>query len=60
MLNEIKKKFEIYNHLKASGMLSGKYGDKEAIRRMSEIRFLLKSSGYSMKDLKKDLDKAGS
>lgn len=51
-----KQKYQFYLHWKNSGMLSGKYGDKDAMKRMQEIRSLLSEIGLTLKDLKNSLD----
>lgn len=38
-------------------MLSGKYGNKDAQRRLNEIRTALKELGLTLKDLEKIVDK---
>jgi hypothetical protein len=54
------EKYRFYCHWKASGMLSGKFGNKDAQRRLTEIRALLKPLNLSLKDLQKIVDKNSS
>lgn len=50
-IDPIAKEYSRYLYLKRSGMLSGKYGGKEAQKRMQKIRSDLKLIGKEMKDL---------
>lgn len=56
MLQNIIRKYALYCHWKESGMLSGKYGNKDAQRRLNEIRTALKELGLTLKDLEKIVD----
>jgi hypothetical protein len=57
MLQDIIRKYAVYCHWKESGMLSGKFGNKDAQRRLNEIRTHLKELGLTLKDLEKIVDK---
>lgn len=50
-IDSIAKEYSRYFYLKRSGMLDGKYGGKEAIKRLQKIHSDLKSIGREMKDL---------
>lgn len=54
------EKYRFYCHWKASGILSGKFGNKDAQRRLNEVRALLKPLNLSLKDLQKIVDKNSS
>lgn len=51
-----KELYSKYLELKCSGMLSGRYGNAEAQRRMNEIRIGLKKSDMEMRHLLLDCD----
>ena len=57
MLQDIIRKYAYYCHWKDSGMLSGRYGNKDAQRRLNEIRTSLKELGLTLKELEKIVDK---
>lgn len=50
-IDSIAKEYSRFLYLKRSGMLSGKYGDRDAQRRLQKIRSDLKSIGKEMKEL---------
>ncbi len=54
-LEVAKEKYRFYSHWKASGMLDGKFGNKDAQRRLNEIRTILKDLGLTLKDLEKEI-----
>lgn len=49
--HKIAEQYSRYLYWKRSGMLSGKYGNKEAQRRLTKIRQDLDLIGKEMKDL---------
>lgn len=53
-------KYRFYCHHKASGLLDGRFGGKEAQRRLNEIRTILKPFNLTLKDLQKLVDKNSS
>jgi len=54
------EKYRFYCHHKASGLFGGRFGGKEAQRRLNEIRTILKPLNLTLKDLQKLVDKNSS